>query len=227
MGVKMDVVLSRLVRMLSALRLTSLRDARLSRLDFGILEIALMMAALDGDVLSSETAAFSSLAKRCRGYSEKSFRLACEKAYRSAGYLLLLARNGTRDELMRAFVTEALAALPAGFTEGKLSDVRRAFVMWIAMGISDGTFSSVERQAVETLRRALAEIRRAKNVMEFNRWVALSPAFRQAAGTIPRATAVPLVSEAFVTKAETLIRQLSGTDARDAEAALEKLIFAE
>jgi len=213
-------ILANTVNALSALRFTNARDPQLSKLDFGILKVALMVAALDGEVLPEEVQAFCTLAKKCRGYGEKAFRNVRESAFRSAGYIALLARHGSREELLKAFADEAVVTLPEGFAYGKLVDVRRAFVMWIAMGISDGSFSAIEREAIEALRRALAEIKRSRSAADFERWVALSPAFRQAAGTTPRPAKIMLVSEEFMAKAESLVKKQD-------EAGLNTLIIGE
>jgi len=204
-------ILANTVHALSALRFTNVRDPQLSKLDFGILKVSLMVAALDGEVLPEEVQAFCTLAKKCRGYGEKAFRNVRESAFRNAGYLALLARYGSREELLKAFTEDAVAALPEGFAYGKLADVRRAFVMWIAMGVSDGSFSAIEREAIESLRRALAEIKRSRSVDDFERWMALSPTFRQAAGTTPRAAKVSLVGREFMAKAEALVKKQDET----------------
>jgi len=204
-------ILANTINALSALRFTNARDPQLSKLDFGILKVSLMVAALDGEVLPEEVQAFCTLAKKCRGYGETAFRNVRESAFRSAGYLALLARHGSRKELLKAFTEDAVAALPEGFACGKLADVRRAFVMWIAMGVSDGSFSAVEREAVESLRLALAEIKRSRSEDDFERWAALSSAFRQAAGTTPRAAKISLVSKKFMAEAESLVKNQDET----------------
>jgi len=204
MSGRSEKMLACTVNALSALRFMNARDPHLSKLDFGVLKVALMVAALDGQVGKDEVEAFCSLAKKCRGYDAKSFAAVRESAFRSAGYIAMLAQHAPQDELLRAFTDESLAALPVGFACGSLADVRRAFVMWVAMGVSDGDFSVIERKAVEVLRQALAEIKRSRAAAEFDRWSMLSPTFRQAAGTNLRTGKIVLVDEAFMAKAEAL-----------------------
>lgn len=220
MSKKKSGIFADMVNALSALKFARARDPKLSKLDFGVLKVAMMVAALDGEVQPQEVEAFGVLAKKCRGYGEKSFRDVRESAFRSAGYIALLAQHGTRDELLSAFLAEALAALPDGFAYGNLADVRRAFVTWIALGVSDGNYSDVERSAIEALRRELAEIKRSHAVEQFERWAMLSPTFRQAAGSKPRMARIVLVDDAFLDKAEKLVKNPS-------EAEISALVFGE
>jgi len=218
--------LAKMTQALSALKLPNARDAKLSRLDFGILQVAMMIAVLDGQILPAEVDALLSLAKRCRNYSEKAFGSFREQTMRSAGYLLLVAQTQSRDQLLSVFIREAVAALPDGFACGRLNDVRRAFVMWTAMGLSDGTFSAVEREAVEALRRALAEIKRVRSDEDYERSMALSPMFRQAYGSdAGKPTGkVVLVDEAFLAEAEKLLKKLRVAKDDAAEVELQALI---
>jgi len=139
-------------------------DSDLAALDRGILEIALMIAALDGTILPGEYAAFESLAKKCRGYSAKDARARLESTLAKAGCLMAMAQVGTCSESTRlaTFVRMAGEALPKGFVCGSMADLRRAFALWVAMGVSDGAFSGVERKAVRALERSFALARAAK-----------------------------------------------------------------
>lgn len=124
---------------------------RIGRLDLGVLKIALMVAALDGEVTAAEYAAFDEFARKCRGYTPSSGASALREAMRAAGYLLLLSKRVSDDELVRAFIDEVGAALPADFALYAPEDVRAAFVIWVSMAMSDGDYSPRERGCIEAL----------------------------------------------------------------------------
>ena len=177
-----------------------------SRTDFGVLKVAVMVAALDGEVTDAEYRAFEVLAKKCRGYTPKIAATALDEAMRSAGYLMLLSKRAKDADLVKAFVGEAQAALPMGFAYFSVEDVRRAVVTWIAMGMSDGDYSSREKKCIEALRKLVAELKVMRIEAEEEQWLSLAPAFRQASGSGRNAT-VELVSRDFVTRVERLVAQ--------------------
>jgi len=135
-------------------------DPKLAALDYGVLTVGLLVAALDGTILPEEYAAFRALAKKCRGASAANLRRLLDAALPEAGRLMAMAQVGAYSEKERlaAFVTAATKALPRGFEDGTLADLRRAFAWWIALGLSDGGFSAFERKAVEALRTHFAEV---------------------------------------------------------------------
>ena len=196
-----------------------------SRTDFGVLKVAFMVAALDGEVTESELRALDALAKKCRGYTPKTAEKALDEAMRSAGYLMLFGRRAKDSALVAAFVREALAALPNGFAYYSVEDVRRAVVTWIAMGMSDDDYSAREKKCIEALCKHLAELKVCRAEVEAEEWTALSPSLRM--GCVPgrmRST-VKLVSRDFMTRVEGLVAQYG--DSADAATALESLISAE
>lgn len=139
-------------------------DSSLVELDRGILQVALMVSGLDGTILPAEYEAFGEMAKRCRGASAKSVRALYDAAIVKAGQLAGMARSGVYSETDRlsAFVRLAAQAMPKGFGCGSLADLRRAVAFWIAMGVSDGAFSGMERKAIQVLVRRYALARAAK-----------------------------------------------------------------
>ena len=147
-------------KIVSGLRFNYLKedDSALGMVDFGVLTVAMMVAALDGTILSDELAAFRKLARQCRvGDGEKAARY--EQALHSAGYVLLMSRSGISEKaLTQAFLREAEKVLPTGFAGGKGEDIRRALVIWITMGLSDGQFSGIERTCVKAFCLRVAEI---------------------------------------------------------------------
>ena len=196
--------------------------SKASRTDFGVLKVAFMVAALDGEVTDAEFKAFDALAKKCRGYTPKAAATALDEAMRSAGYLMLLSKRAKESALIKAFIAEAQAALPMGFAYFSAEDVRRAIITWIAMGMSDGDYSSREKACIETLRKLFAELKVMRIQAEEDQWLALAPAFRQASEPSSRNATVELVSRDFVTRVERLVAQYG--DSADAAKKLDELI---
>jgi len=196
---------------------------RIGKADLGILKVAFMVAALDGEVTDAEYAAFDALAQKCRGYTPENAARALDEAMRSAGYLMLLSKRVKTAELVKAFVAEAKAALPEGFAYCSIEDVRRAVVTWIAVGLSDGDYSPRERACIAALRKTFAELKIAQADAEEERWLMLSPTFRQAYGDkTPSKLHVELVSKDFVARVESLVAKLG--DSADAAKELKTLI---
>ena len=190
--------------------------SKASRTDFGVLKVAFMVAALDGEVTDAEYRAFDALAKKCRGYTAKAAETALDEAMRSAGYLMLLSKRAKEPALVKAFITEAQAALPMGFAYFSAEDVRRAIVTWIAMGMSDGDYSAREKACIEALRKLFAELKVMRIQAEEEQWLSLAPAFREACASGARNATVELVSRDFVARVERLVAQY-GDSAEAAE----------
>lgn len=196
---------------------------RIGKTDLGILKVAFMVAAIDGEVTDDEYALFGRLVKKCRGYSEKSAAAALDEAMRSAGYLLMLSRRVKEPELVKAFVAEASAALPDGFVYLSLAEIRQAVVTWIMMGMGDGNYSRREVKCIEALRRHFAEVRVSVSDEELERWNMLSPAYRQVCGVTPQENRkVELVSRDFVARVEKVVADLG--DSAAARAEMKKLV---
>ena len=181
--------------------------SKASRTDFGVLKVAFMVAALDGEVTDAEYKAFDALAKKCRGYTPKAAATALDEAMRSAGYLMLLSKRVKDTALVAAFVTEAQAALPMGFAYLSIEDVRRAVVTWIAMGMSDGEYSKREEMCIEALRKLFAELKVMRLQAEEEQWLQMAPTFRQTCTPGDRNRTVELVSRDFVKRVERLVAQ--------------------
>ena len=152
-------------------------DSALGRVDFGVLTVAMMVAALDGVIQPDELKAFSKLAEKCRvSKGERAARY--NAALHSAGYVLLLARSGmSKRALSLLFLDEAERVLPMGFAGGRAEDIRRALVLWVSMGLSDGEFSGIERAAVEAFCARVADIMKKRRDCRKDRlWFGLLPA---------------------------------------------------
>lgn len=199
---------------------------RLSRADAGILKVAFMVAALDGEVSDAEYDTFVLMAKKCRGGTEASAEKVLDEAMRSAGYLLLKAGRIKDDAaLVRVFIDEAERALPGGFAYCDLADVRRAVVTWIAMAMSDGDYSPRERACIEALWLRFAELRVEMNDAELERWKLLMPGAREGVGMLDAAVSpvpVQLVTQDFVGRVERLVAEIG--DSEEAAAALKALV---
>ena len=178
-------------------------DSELGRVDFGVLTVAMMVAALDGVVQPDELKAFSKLAEKCR--VSKGERAAhYNAALHSTGYMLLLARSGmTRRALSLVFLDEAERVLPMGFAGGKAEDIRRALVLWVSMGLSDGEFSGVERASVEAFCARVAEIMQKRRDCRQDRlWFGLLPA----GGGVRKAAAPEGDASGWLAAAEKVVR---------------------
>ena len=165
-------------KIISGLKFNYLKkdESELGKVDFGVLTVAMMVAALDGVIEPAELKAFSKLADQCRVSSgEKAFRY--EAALHSAGYMLLVSRSGVSQKaIVQAFVTEAEKVLPQGFAGGRGEDIRRALVIWITMGLSDGRFSGIERASVEAVCARVADIMKKRRDCRRERlWLGLCP----------------------------------------------------
>lgn len=179
---KENGLLSKTVKLLSGLKFEGLAKVglaadRFSRVDFGILQVAMMISALDGDVREDELAAFGKLAKKCVGYTEASAAKAFRAGLHAAGYLELQAHRLNEKPLIAEFVAEAEAVLPDGFVTGRAEPVRRAFVMWLAMAMSDGDYSPVERKAITALLKRFGEIMAERDEQERSMWREIAPAY--------------------------------------------------
>lgn len=219
----------KLAKLISSLKLKTIsrvRAARCSKTDFGIVKVAFMVAALDGEVTDSEFKAIDALLKKCRGYTPKAAAGVLDEAMRSAGYLMLLSRRASEAKLIQAFMNEAQSALPQGFAYLSIEEVRQAIVTWIALGLSDGDYSIREKKCIEALRKQFAELKVTRALIDDSRWLSLAPAVLPP-GCNPLACSAPvkLISKDFVTRVEDLIARYG--DKAEAARELKTLIDAE
>lgn len=202
-------------RILSGLKFNYLKedDSELGKADFGVLTVAMMVAALDGVIEQAELKAFSKLAEQCR--VSKGERAAhYNAALHSAGYMLLHARSGmTRRALSLVFLDEAERVLPMGFAGGKAEDIRRALVLWVSMGLSDGEFSGVERDCIRAFCDRIAEImQKRRDCRKDCLWLGLRPAFGGARKA--RATRKDEDASGWLAAAEKVVRTGNLADIR-------------
>lgn len=199
---KFAKVLDRTVSSLSNLAFV-IRNPKLGKLDLAVLQVALMIAALDGKVQRIETESFLALAMKCRGSSAKAVRTAYENALRAAGYISILVQVEDEDKVLDAFVDEVVKAMPDSFLMAHPEDVRRAFVIWTAMAMSDGEYSGIERKAVQALVKRFVVIKTKIFQDKIDRAMAMSPAFRAAYGSpAPNKAEIRLLPDGFLDEVE-------------------------
>lgn len=149
------------------------RKPRFEKIDLGVLNVAFMIAALDGEVTDEEYAAFDKIARECRGYTPENAEKALRASMRSAGYLILLGKRVGDEEFVKTFLHEAAEALPESFPIYDPEDVKWAFEMWRSVAESDDDYSRRERLCLEALSKYVAEVR--KNEVEWLTYAAGSP----------------------------------------------------
>lgn len=202
-------------------RQTAAVKTKLKKSDLGVLKVALMVAAVDGRVLPEEYAAFKLLAMKGFGYSDSAAAQALKESMRSAGYIMMEAERSTNKELVEMFLAEAMAALPSGFDELSVKNVRQALVTWIAMAISDGVYSSRERLCIEALRLHFAEQRATQIEKENEYWRSIPANVRCVVEDYPGAR-LKLATKDFAAKVAEIVDQFG--DSADAKLRLESLV---
>lgn len=226
---KTGFIASHIQKILNGFKFESLADigrppAFFGKVDAGVLQVAMAIAALDGQVTDSELEAFEKLAKKCRGYNAESVKAVFREGLRIAGYLELASRVFSAKELQAEFLEEAKRLLPDKFISEDFPLIRRAFVMWIAMAMSDGTYSPTERTAILGLAKYVKDCLNERSELNARRQ-SLSPSFAVAyreGGVM----SCPLFSKQFFERAESLIAKLnSGTPTARAVADLKNFIL--
>lgn len=214
--------LSKLISGFSFGRAGKSRQAKIGKTDLGVLKVAFMIAALDGEVTDAEYKVFDLLAKKCRGYSPKAAEAALKEAMRSAGYLMLLSHRVSERELVKAFILEAQQALPLGFAYLSGDEVRQAFITWVMMGMGDGDYSPREKSCIDALRKQFAELKVMRDMQNSEPWIVLTPVYGDAFAAPRSSSRVELVSDDFVRMVEGTIAQYGDNAAAAKE--LKKLI---
>ena len=135
------------------------RKPQFDKIDLGVLKVAFMISALDGEVTDEEYAAFDQVARQCRGYTTENAEKALREAMRAAGYLLLLGRRVDDTTFVKAFVNEAIRALPDNFPFYEEEDLEGVVDMWVSVAESDHDYSPRERTCIEALKTYIQEVR--------------------------------------------------------------------
>ena len=123
---------------------------KVNKNEVAAVRISLLIAALDGDVSKEEILKFRDFVHSCDGYTADEIESTCASTLRAAGYLMLLARVADKDAVIDVFVSEANRILPTIFDMGPEA-VRDAVAIWKMMAEADGSFSEVERAAIQRL----------------------------------------------------------------------------
>lgn len=188
--------------------------------DFGILKVAFLVAAVDGKITDEELHVYELMSRRCRGYTKKRATDALEEAVQTAGNLILKTDSLSEKDFVSAFVAAADSALPDGFFNFSVVDIRRAIVTWVVMGMSDGDYSRRERLCIEALRSRFAERKAQKLRQRAAESGSLSAAYDTA--FVVQDEESGEVSDRFVDEVVAIINRLG--DTAEAEAALKDLI---
>jgi len=205
--VKFNTILNTAAKTFAAVKLGGRKgDKRLAELDRSVLTVGLLVAALDGTILPEEYAAFETLARKCRGGSSRNVRALLDAALPLAGQLMAMAQVGIYSEAERiaAFLMAAKKVLPRGFIDGSMADVRRAFALWVMVGVADGKFSNVEQAVLTALEWHYAILRQKKNRKKNVAFRLLERNFLENAEKIARDLATPAKSA----KAEAALKEL-------------------
>ena len=128
--------------------------------DFAVLRTLLLLAAVDGEVSQGELDYFRSVIDQYRDDIGGRTREALWKsALHGAGYLILLSRFLTRDELIAAFVEEAEGDFVEMLASGSNDAVKSAFDVLQSMAQSDGKFSDLEGDCLVALVKCVSSAR--------------------------------------------------------------------
>lgn len=228
---KKNGILSGTVRFFASInealaRAASCEPVGFSKTDFAILQVAMMVSALDGDVTAEEISAFGKMAKKCIGYTPDEAEKALCGGFRSAGYLMLLARASGEKKIVDEFVAEACSVLPKDFAFGRIETVRQALVTWVSMAMSDGDYSGIERKAIAALVQKIEDSIGKRTADGRDLWASISPihAVMRMEGQARKSTKAP--TKEFLDKAERLLGQLKDeSTAVAATSAIKELVL--
>lgn len=120
---------------------------RIERRTMSTLDVAYLLANIDGWFTEKQETCFekiaASLGKKPSDVSAHAVGLNAKLAH--------IRERVTEDELLGAFIAECRSYCEA--FDGMLIPSRRAFALWITLGLADGEMSSTYRKALELLRK--------------------------------------------------------------------------
>ena len=199
---------------------------RIERRTMATLDVAYLLANIDGWFTEKQETCFEkiaiSLGKKPSDVSAHAVGLNAKLAH--------IRERVIEDELLGAFIAECRSYCEA--FDGMLIPSRRAFALWITLGLADGEMSSLYRKALELLRKEFKH-----SALLFGAMGAL-PVYGAAtlvggvgmgllsaiAGGLKSLKykqtldkRFPLVSEEFLNEAECLISEISSLEAELAE----------
>lgn len=120
---------------------------RIERRTMATLDVAYLLANIDGWFTEKQETCFekiaTSLGKKPSDVSAHAVGLNAKLAH--------IRERVTEDELLGAFIAECRSYCES--FDGMLIPSRRAFALWITLGLADGEMSSTYRKALELLRK--------------------------------------------------------------------------
>ena len=116
--------------------------------NFAILKIAFLLTALDGHIDESERAMFAKLAEQCKEIDVDQARTVLHDVEKATKRLLRAKKGRTDKAFLEIFLKEADAVCDWASFVRDSRHVRRAFMMWTAMAMSDGDYAEIERKAI-------------------------------------------------------------------------------
>ena len=120
---------------------------RIERRTMATLDVAYLLANIDGWFTEKQETCFekiaASLGKKPSDVSAHAVGLNAKLAH--------IRERVTEDELLGAFIAECRSYCEA--FDGMLIPSRRAFALWLTLGLADGEMSSIYRKALELLRK--------------------------------------------------------------------------
>ncbi len=135
--------------------------------EFAILKVAFLLTAIDGRIEESERKMFDTLAARCREVDVDEAKTvlasvdsATKRMLRAAGrkgvaFMACVAKrscgSSESKDVLNLFMEEVNVICDWAEFVKDSARVRRAFVMWTAMVMSDGDYSEIESTAISRL----------------------------------------------------------------------------
>ena len=144
-------------------------------MEFAILKVAFLLAALDGRIDETERAVYDRLASRCKEVDAEQAKKVLEEVDTAVAKLtsdkeVYFDKTITSSMLFGSMIGKEIGKEATFLTKIDIfmaevkkfcdwrefvrdsSRVRRAFIMWTAMALADGDYKSIEREAMNKLK---------------------------------------------------------------------------
>ena len=145
-------------------KITMKSDKRERQKSYDVIQVAMMLAGLDGRVTPEEYVAFEDIF-RFYGCSDSELGGIFDRCLESAGYIVLQSQRLPSEELIVIFIDRARKVLSDHLPKFDAVDKRSAFMLWTIMAMSDSDYSSIERQGVIALLQVFDEKRDSAEIM--------------------------------------------------------------
>jgi len=186
----------------------------MSDLNFSVIYVGLLIAAIDGTVSDEELTLLHDFANEC-GFSldDDEAKQGLDRAIRNAGYLSLMSRISvySEDDRLKAFVKAVDAGLPHDFVSSTREDLVFAFTFWTALAMTDGDFSATEKKALEVLKSHFdmsRAIKRNAETLLTRQAFAFSKDYTRIQEYLVGAPEPFLQNEDFTARAEKMLREI-------------------